>query len=427
MGQETKEQEKFVIHGGKKLEGEIEVMGAKNAALKAFAASILFNEPIIIKNCPFIEDVFRMMELLKMLGAEVASIGKRDFKILGNMASSYVLNSEISKAMRSSIVLTGPLLAKFGKVQFPHPGGCVIGERPIDIFLEGFEKLGAKILNEGENYVLEAKRLVGAEIIFKKVSVTATETLMMASVLAEGKSVLYNTACEPEISALADFLNLSGARIKGAGTYKIEITGVKNLKFKKPYVIISDRIEAGSFAILAALLGKEIKIKNCDPEHLLVFLEHLKAAGVEIQKGKNYLQISASKKLKCIDVKTREYPGFPTDLQAPFVALLTQAEGKSIVTETVFEGRLNYIEDLNRMGANIIQCDPHRIIIEGGSNLHAREMESPDLRAGLGFMLAAFCAKGESKIHGVYKIDRGYEKIEKRLQGLGAEILRVKS
>lgn len=420
-----KGQEKFVIQGGKKLQGEIEVCGAKNAALKAFAASLLFQEPVIIKNSPLIEDVFRMSELLKMLGAEVVKIGKRDFKISSNLVNSCVLNSEISKAMRASVVLTGPLLTKFGKVVFPHPGGCVIGERPIDIFLDGFQKLGAEISRDGENYILKAKRLKGAEIIFKKVSVTATETLMMAAVLAEGKTVLYNAACEPEILALAEFLNLSGARIKGAGTYKIEITGVKKLKFKKPYAIIPDRIEAGSFAILAALLGKEIKINNCEPEHLLVFLEYLKVSGAEIQKGKNYLKISAPKRLTAIDIQTREYPGFPTDLQAPFVALLTQAEGKSMVTETIFEGRLNYIEDLNRMGAKIISCDPHRIIIDGPSCLHAREMESPDLRAGLAFALAALCAKGESVVHGIYKIDRGYERIEERLRKLGAEIERV--
>lgn len=420
-----RDKEIFVIQGGKKLSGEIEVMGAKNAALKGLVASLLFNEPVIIKNCPLIEDVFRMIELLKMLGVEVVSTGKREFKISDNTANSYVLNSEISKAMRSSVVLIGPLLARFGKVQFPHPGGCVIGERPIDIFLDGFKKLGAKISQIGENYVLEAKKLKGAEIIFKKVSVTATETLMMTAILTEGKTVLYNAACEPEIPVLADFLNLSGARIKGAGTYKIEIMGVKNLKFKKPYVVVPDRIEAGSFAILAALLGREIKIKNCNPEHLLVFLEHLKDAGSDIQRGKNYLQISAPKKLAAVDVKTREYPGFPTDLQAPFVALLTQSQGKSVVTETIFEGRLNYADDLNRMGANIIQCDQHRIIIEGKTILHAREMESPDLRAGLAFVLAALCAKGESKIHGVYKIDRGYERIEERLRKLGADIKRV--
>lgn len=419
--------EMFLIKGRNELRGEIEVYGAKNAALKAFAASILFDEPIILKNIPEIEDIARCKELLEFMGAKVQNIGKREYKISANLINLSSIEPKISKSMRSSVVFTGPILAKFGKVKFPHPGGCVIGERPIDVFLEGFENMGAKITIQDDGYILEANKLKGAEIIFKKISVTATETLMMTAVLAEGKTVLYNTALEPEIPALADFLNLCGAKIKGAGTCVIEITGVKKLKFKNPFITISDRIEAGSFAILAALLGKEIKITHCNPNHLLVFLEYLKYTGAKIEKGKNFLRVFSSKKLKSIDVKTHEYPGFPTDLQAPYVTLLTQAEGKSMVTETIFEGRLNYIEDLNRMGAKIMQCDPHRIIIEGKTDLRGKEMESPDLRAGLAFVLAALCAKGESKIHGVYKIDRGYEKIEERLRKLGADMARVKS
>lgn len=419
--------EKFLIKGGNMLQGEIETRGAKNAALKAFAASILFDEPVIIKNVPEIEDITRCKELLEFMGGKVEETGKREFKILANLINSYSLPPQISKSMRSSIVFTGPILAKFGKVKFPHPGGCVIGERPIDIFLEGFKKLGAEIKEDGENYVLTAKKLKGAEIIFKQVSVTATETLMITAALSEGKTVLYNAACEPEIPALANFLNSCGAKIKGAGTCLIEIIGVKKLKVKQPFIVIPDRIEAGSFAILAALVGKNILIKNCDPSHLIVFLEHLKAAGVEVLKNKNSLKISAPKKLNAVNVKTHEYPGFVTDLQAPFVSLLTQAYGKSVVHETIFEGRLNYTEDLNRMGAKIMHCDTQRIIIEGPVNLHGREMESPDLRAGLAFVLAALAARGESIIHGVYKIDRGYERIEERLKRLGADIKRIKS
>ena len=419
--------EKFLISGGRTLEGEIETRGAKNAALKAFAASFLFNEPIIIKNVPLINDVFKIIKLIEFLGGKVSREGKRVFKVSVNSANSHILDSKISKSIRASVVLIGPLLVRFGRVQFPHPGGCVIGERPIDVFLEGFEKLGAKFRMEGENYILEVKELKGAEIIFKKVSVTATETIMMAAAFAKGKTILYNAACEPEISALADFLNVSGAKIKGAGTYKIEVTGVKKLKFKKPYEIIPDRIEAGSFATVAAMLGKEIKITRCEPRHLLVFLEYIKSVGANVEHGKDWLKISAPKKLTAIDIKTHEYPGFPTDLQAPFTILLTQAEGKSLITETIFEGRLNYIEDLNKMGAKIISCDPHRIIVEGVSSLKGKNLESPDLRAGLAFVLAALCAEGNSTIHGIDKIDRGYEKIEERLQKLGAEIKRIKS
>lgn len=417
--------EKFLIKGGKALHGEIEVYGAKNEALKVFAASVLFDEPVIIKNVPEIEDIARCKELLEFMGGKVEETGKREFKISANLINSYCLPPQISKSMRSSIVFTGPVLAKFGKVKFPHPGGCVIGERPIDIFLEGFKKLGAEIKEDGESYVLTAKKLIGAKIVFNKVSVTATETLMMAAVLAYGKTVLYNAAMEPEVTALAEFLNSCGAKIKGAGTYLIEITGVSKLKFKKPCVVIPDRIEAGSFAVLAAMLGKEILINNCNPSHLVVFLEHLKRTGTLIEINKNSLKISAPKKINAVNVKTHEYPGFVTDLQAPFVSLLTQAYGKSVVHETIFEGRLNYTEDLNRMGAKIMHCDTQKIIIEGPVNLHGREMESPDLRAGLAFVLAALAAHGESIIHGVYKIDRGYERIEERLRMLGADIKRI--
>lgn len=418
--------EKFLINGGNFLKGEIEVMGAKNAVLKALAASILFDkEPILIKNAPLIEDVFRMVELLERLGVKIERISERDFKVFGNLASSQILEPEISKSFRASIMLTGPLLARFGKVVFPHPGGCVIGERPIDIFLDGFEKLGAKVSQKDGNYILTAKKLKGAEIIFKKISVTATETLMMAAVFAKGKTILHNAACEPEIPALADFLNLSGAKITGAGTHAIIINGARNLRFKKPFMTIPDRIEAGSFAILAGLLGNPIKIKNCEPNHLLTFLLHLKSTRVSVETGKDFLKVQRADCLKGVDIKTKEYPGFATDLQAPFVALLTQAEGKSLIHETIFEGRLNYIQDLNRMGANIISCDPHRVIVEGPTLLRGREMESPDLRAGLAFLFAGLVAQGESIIHNIYQIDRGYEKIEERLQKLGVDIKRV--
>jgi len=417
---------KFLIHGGKKLKGEIEVKGAKNAALKAFAASLLFQEPIVIKNVPLIEDIFRISELLEALSVKAEKIGDRTFKISGNQANSYVLKPEISKAIRASIVLTGPLLARFGKAIFPHPGGCVIGERPIDIFLDAFHEMGAKVAEKDGSYVLEAERLRGAEIVFKNISATATETLMMAAVLAKGKTILCNAACEPEIPYLANFLNVSGARISGAGTHTISIIGVKNLHSKKPFITMPDRIETGNFAVLAGLLGDNIIIKNCEPAHIMIFLKHLRLAGVNYEKGTNWLKISAPGRLQAVDIRTKEYPGFATDLQAPFTVLLTQAEGKSLVHETIFEGRLNYINDLNRMGASITICDPHRVIVEGPSSLRGRETESPDLRAGLAFVFAGLIAEGDSIIHNVYHIDRGYERIEERLQRLGADIRRIK-
>lgn len=416
---------KFLIHGAETLKGEIEVKGAKNAALKAFAASLLFEEPILIKNVPLIEDIFRIIELLQNLGAKVEKIGERTFSVSAKQANSWILKPEISKLIRASIVLTGPMLARFGKVFFPHPGGCVIGERPIDIFLDGFKEMGAKISEENGNYMIQADKLKGADIVFRTISVTATETLMMAAVLAKGKTVLHNAACEPEIPALADFLNSAGAKIKGAGAYTITIVGVKSLKPTKPFLIIPDRIEAGSLAVLAGLLGNQVKIKNCDPNHLLVFLNCLKSAGAPIEIGKNWLKISKPPCLKSVNITTKEYPGFPTDLQAPFTVLLTQANGKSMIHETIFEGRLNYVSDLNRIGANIVMCDPHRIIVEGPTTLRGREMESLDLRAGLAFILAALIAQGDSIIYNIYHIDRGYERIEERLQKLGAQIERI--
>ncbi len=321
--------------------------------------------------------------------------------------------------------MTGPILAREGRVSFPHPGGCVIGERPIDIFLESFEKMGAAIKTAGHKYHIVAKKLRGAEIVFKIPSVTATETLMMAASLAPGATILHNVACEPEIAALANFLNESGANIKGAGTHTIEIKGVENLHAKKNFQTPPDRIEAASFAILASACGKDIEITNCQPEHFKVLLRTLKSAGANIVENKNSLRVKASKKLKAINIKTHEYPGIPTDIQPLLAVLMTQASGRSLIFETIFEGRLNYLNDLARMGADIAICDPHRAIITGPTGLRAREMESPDLRAGLAFIIAGLIAKGKSVIHNVYNIDRGYEKIEERLQKLGADIKRI--
>ncbi len=422
------ENQKFFIKGldGQRvLSGKIDVVGAKNAALKVFAASILFDDSIQIDNVPIIEDVARMRELLSRLGVRTEQTAERSFRLKPLFPLNTDLSDEIAKKLRSSIVLTGPILAKEGRVSFPHPGGCVIGERPIDIFLEGFEKMGAEVKTIDRRYVISADRLRPAEIVFKAPSVTATETLMMAAVLIPGETILHNAACEPEIVALADFLNESGANIKGAGSHTIAIKGVDSLKAEKPYQTPADRIEAGSFAILAAICGKDIEIAGCRPEHLKVFLRVLKNIGVEIEEAKNSIRVKKSGNLRAINIKTAEYPGVPTDLQSPLSVLLTQANGKSLIFETIFEGRLDYLNELSRMGADVTVCDPHRAIISGPSGLRGREMESPDLRAGLAFIIAALVAKGKSIIHNVYNIDRGYERIEERLRQLGADIKRI--
>ncbi len=415
---------KFIINGGKKLSGAIEVRGAKNAALKVFSAALLTKEPVIIKNVPEVEDIGRIAEISRGLGVKINRTKNNEYNVFAGKINNHLINPEIAKQLRASIVLTAPLLARTGKVVFPHPGGCVIGERPIDVFIDGYRALGAKISHRNRLYEISADKLKGAKFIFPNISVTGTESLMMAAVLADGETILKNCACEPEIASLADFLNDCGAKIEGAGTPYIKIEGVKTLK-GGTYETIPDRIEAGSFAILAVATGSNIKIKNCNPDHLDCLWSLLNKAGVKVKIYKNFVEILPSPALKSVLIKTREYPGFPTDLQAPFCVLLTQSEGQALVHETIYEGRLNWTDELKRMGANVLNLDPHRIEIKGPTELRGREVESPDLRAGMAYIIAALCAEGESVINNVYQIDRGYEKIEERLQKIGADIRRI--
>jgi len=401
---------RFVVEGlgGKKtLRGEIAVKGAKNAALKALSASVLFDDALAIENLPEIEDVKRMQELLA-----------------GGLP---VLKKEIAERLRASIVLTGPTLARYGTVTFPFPGGCVLGERPIDLFLEGFKKLGAKVEEKDELFTITGK-LKGARIFFPSVSVTATETLMMAAVLAEGETELQNSAMEPEIGALIRYLNACGAHIEGADTPTLVIkgTGGKLLHSSGlPYITPPDRIETGSFVLLAALAGEEVKVTNCEPLHVDALLVLLRRAGVTLEVGTDYISIKRSPTLlKSVSVRTHEYPGFPTDLQAPMAVFLTQCAGEATILETIFDGRFRYADDLIRMGADITVMNPHKILIKGPTPLSRKELESPDLRGGLAYIIAAAVAEGTSTIDNAYLIDRGYERIENRLQNLGLNIKR---
>ncbi len=418
---------KFIIRGGKTLSGEISVRGAKNHATKMFPAALLCKEPVLLTNVPAIEDVARMRDLLSFIGYETADIKSRSLRIIPAARSlAMELPRSIAERIRPSILFAGPLLARAGRAQFPHPGGCVIGRRPIDIFLDGWRAMGAAIRENSAGFDIRAKELRGIDYTFRLVSHTGTEGLMMTAVLAKGRTVLRNAALEPEVIALAKFLNACGARIQGAGTplITIEGTGGKLLK-GGACQILPDRLEAGSFAILAALLGKSVKITHCDPSHIEVLLSHLRSTGARIEQGANWLSITRAAKLLPVNVRTHEYPGFATDYQAPFIILLTQAHGQSMVFETLFEGRLAYLEDLNRMGARIIQCDLHRAIVSGPATLRSRNFESPDLRAGMAFVIAALAARGTSRISNVYQIDRGYEKLDERLRILGADIQRV--
>lgn len=413
--------ERFIINGRKKLEGKIAVYSAKNAALKILAASILTSKPVEIANLPQIEDINRMKELLADLGVK----NNNDIFDCSRLKNSK-LNYEIADRFRASIVLTGPLLARTGKASFPHPGGCTLGKRPIDFFIDGFKALGASVKRTGANFTATAKnkKLTGNKFVFPMISVTGTETLMMAAVLAEGKTVLKNTACEPEIENLAAFLNSIGAKISGAGTPEIKIEGVKSLKGGK-WAGMPDRIEAGTFIILGMATNSNIKVENCDTSHLDVLLTMLEKAGANLEIGKNYVIVKPSKKLKSVDITTREYPGFATDLQAPFTVLMTQAEGMSLIHETIYNGRLFYTDILNQMGADITMADPHRVIVRGPAPLFGKRIYSPDIRAGMALLIAALVAKGQSVIDNVYQIDRGYYKIDERLKTLGADIKRV--
>ncbi|MFA6296154.1 MAG: UDP-N-acetylglucosamine 1-carboxyvinyltransferase [Patescibacteria group bacterium] len=423
---------KFIITGPNKLSGEIKVAGAKNNALKVIAATVLTDQEVILKNIPDIEDVHVMFEILKDLGGNVEKINDHEYKVQTKEIKKTELNKNLVAKLRASIMFLAPLLTRVNEVKFPFPGGDIIGKRPIDIYLDGLDQFGVEIKFERDYYHLKRtnEKLKATKFVFPIISHTVTESLIMSGVLAEGKTVLINTACEPEIVSLAEFLNSLGAKITGAGTPNIEIEGVPSLSGGE-FTAIPDRIETGTFAILGALTGGDLKITNCEPSHLEVFWKVLKHIGVNFEIGKDFVKINPSedlnvcKGLNACEVRTHEYPGFATDLQAPATILLTQAKGLSMVHETIYEGRLFYTDSLNKMGANIIMCDPHRIVVQGPTKLYGAKLESPDIRAGIALVIAALIAEGKSEIDNIYQIDRGYEKIEERLRNLGANIQRV--
>lgn len=422
----------FIINGGKRLSGEVAIRGAKNGGLKLMAASLLFEHPVRFTNVPDIADITTMQKLLESIGVMTTKTGDA-LSIDARKLNATHPSNELVKRMRASIIIIGPLLARLKKARIVYPGGCVIGKRPIDFFINGFKTLGAEVRETNkltrEIYSFSLKENRGGEIFLPFPSVTATETFIMAAALASGKTIIKNAACEPEIVSLAEFLQKGGARIEGAGTNTITIEGTHGkllaLKKKNSIPVIPDRIETGSFAILASLLGDPLRINNCNPNHIESLLLILEAAGASIKKGDTWLEIKAPEKLTAVDITTGPYPNLATDLQAPLSVLLTQSHGRSLIFETIWEGRLNYLEELKRMGANVIVCDPHRAIIEGPTQLEGKKMESPDLRAGLAFVIAGLVAKGTSVIHNVYHIDRGYERIEERLKAVGADIRRA--
>lgn len=432
--------------GGKKsLKGKVQINGAKNAVLKAMAASVLFADELVIANAPDTEDVKKLAHLLRLAGAEVATdAAKKEIRINASTIVSTDLDHETTKAMRGSVMLTGPLLARFGKVSFNVPGGCVIGARPIDLYVDAYKKLGAEVMVGGDHYAISGK-ISGAEIFFALQTVGGTETMMMAAVLAKGTTVLKNCAMEPEIVSLAEFLVQCGANISGIGTTTMTIVGGGLLKSNgKKYQTIPDRIEAGSFLLLGALCADNLLIEHCNPLHLESITSALRNAGVPLVIGKDSVQIKDNAKTKwadvsSFDVRTHEYPGFPTDLQPQMVALLTHTTGEGIMFETIFEGRFKYVQDLIRMGAEITEMNPREVLVRGfgGGEVNGghkillalgtdEPLQAHDIRAGFAIVMAALAAKGTSVIQNAYYIDRGYEKIEERLASLGATIRREK-
>lgn len=416
---------KFIIKGGSKLSGEISVKGTKNFALKIVPASLLSSEVMEISNLPEIEDTSRSIELLNELGSSV-QIKNSKYYINNKDIKSTVISRDIGKKFRASIMFVAPLLARFGEVKFPHPGGCVIGagSRPIDLFLDGYRSLGAEVHYNDGFYEIKAKKLKGCEFFFTTVSVTATESMLMAATLASGKTVLKNCAMEPEIEELAKYLNKCGAKIQGAGTPIIKIEGVNKISGGK-IKILPDRIETGTFAIMAAASHSELLIKDCRPQNIQILLEIFKKIGIKYEADENNLLIKKTDSFLSYSIKTHEYPGFPTDLQSPYTLLMTQATGSALIHETIYDRRLLFSDLLAQMGANIIMCDPHRIVVFGPTKLQGKQLTSPDLRAGITMMLAGLIADGETTIDNIYQIDRGYEKIDERLRSIGANIIRT--
>ena len=455
------------LAGAKTLQGKVSINGAKNAALKAMAAAVLFDKKVRLENVPHTADIDTLTFIMEKLGAKITWVGEKNSK--GKIIRDHVMEIDTTKidstdidpklaaGMRASVVLTGPLLARFGKVSFPAPGGCVIGARPIDLFIEGYKKMGATVtLKDGLYHISAPNGLSGMENFFHTISVGGTETLMMAATLAHGKTVLNNCALEPEIVNIAEWLISCGANISGVGTSRIEIIGTGRKLFTpiKTYVTIPDRIETGSFVLLGVLCAQNLLIDNCEPKHIESLLHLLNVSGVDIKVkdspvgkigcGSIHIKdnVKPNSSFKSFNVSTKEYPGFPTDLQSPVVTYLTQVTGESSVLETIFEGRFKYVQDLKKIGADIRLVNPREIKIKGPTTFTAvtqsknravdaigatkpTELLAHDIRAGFAIVLAALTAKGKFVVRNAHLIDRGYEKLEERLMALGADIKRI--
>jgi UDP-N-acetylglucosamine 1-carboxyvinyltransferase len=416
--------DKLVITGGRPLNGEVRISGAKNAALPIVAATLLAETPMTVTNVPHLQDITTSMELLSQMGVEL-TIGERmTIEVDASTISNPVAPYELVKTMRASILVLGPLLARCGKADVSLPGGCAIGSRPVNLHIDGLRAMGAEI--EVKNGIVHAKadRLKGATIVFEIVTVTGTENLMMAATLAEGTTILENAAREPEVVDLANCLIAMGAKISGAGTTKIIIEGVEKLHGAE-YAVQPDRIETGTFLVAAAITGGKVKARDTDPSLLDAVLLKLRAAGAEITLGDDWIELDMhGKRAKAVDVHTAPYPAFPTDMQAQFMALNCVAEGAGVVRETIFENRFMHVQELQRMGASIA-VEGNTAMVRGVDKLTGAPVMATDLRASASLIIAALAAEGETHVDRIYHVDRGYQNIEEKLQGLGARIQRV--
>ena len=411
---------KLRIQGGRKLKGKVTISGAKNAALPALAACILTEKPVHLLNLPTVWDTRTMLKLLFHIGAESAKLENGSSSIQIKEIQSSEAPYELVKTMRASILALGPLVARNGYAKVSLPGGCAIGERPVNFHLDGLKKLGAKVEIKSGYIEVKCKKLKGGEFTFERKSVTGTENLMMAASLAEGTTHLINCAKEPEVMDLSLLLNAMGAKISGAGTDKITIEGVKALKGAK-HKVISDRIEAGSYIIAAVAAGKDVEITNINPDHLTSLLSKLEEVGVKFKVRKSSILVQNQGSLKARDMSTSPYPGFPTDMQAQYMTLMTRAVGASIITETIFEKRFMHVAELCRMGADI-KIKGRNAVVKGPTPLKGVQVMATDLRASASLVIAALIAEGETVIDRVYHLKRGYENLEEKLRALGAEI-----
>ncbi len=418
--------EKLLIKGGKSLSGKISCSGAKNAALPMIAATILCDDKVVLKNLPYLQDITTMFELLGSMGSEILLDENMDFTISSANLKDIEARYELVKTMRASILVLGPLLSKYGKARIALPGGCAIGSRPVNFHLDALQQMGATITLRNGYIEANATKLKGANIKFEGVTVTGTENLMMAATLAEGQTILTNVAKEPEIADLADMLNSMGAKISGAGTDKIVIDGVDKLK-GTIFDIPADRIEAGTYLVAAAVTKGSITIDGINPNRLMKVIDKLRAAGAEIDYNENSISINMKSEFpNPVDITTAPFPEFPTDMQAQFSVINAISSGTANVYETVFENRFMHILELNRMGCDISVKGNHAVI-QGVKSIYGAQVMATDLRASASLILAGLCAEGETVVDRIYHIDRGYERIEEKLNYLGANIIRLPS